>query len=84
MSQTDFKSSLSSLDVDAISSSQIKAVKSILKEMDVTPQRMQEISSAGAGLLKFVLAIVGKFLFKFRILQCSKTNSAQAYGSCNS
>eukprot|EP00842_Homolaphlyctis_polyrhiza_P003630 jgi/Hompol1/4268/HPOL_001758-RA len=59
MSQTDFKSSLSLLDVDAISSNQIKLVKNILREMDVSVSRMLEISSAGAGLLKFVLAVVG-------------------------
>ncbi|KAI8847268.1 dynein heavy chain and region D6 of dynein motor-domain-containing protein [Chytridium lagenaria] len=59
MSQTDFKSSLSLLDVDAISSAQIKSVKGILREMDVSVSRMLEISSAGAGLLKFVLAVVG-------------------------
>ncbi|EGF80533.1 hypothetical protein BATDEDRAFT_25191 [Batrachochytrium dendrobatidis JAM81] len=59
MSQTDFKSSLSLLDVDGISSNQIKLVKNILREMDVSVSRMLEISSAGAGLLKFVLAVVG-------------------------
>ncbi|KAJ1332384.1 hypothetical protein BSLG_008688 [Batrachochytrium salamandrivorans] len=59
MSQTDFKSSLSTLDVDAITSNQIKSVKNILREMDVSVSRMLEISSAGAGLLKFVLAVVG-------------------------
>ncbi|TPX63919.1 hypothetical protein SpCBS45565_g06282 [Spizellomyces sp. 'palustris'] len=59
MSATDFKSSLQALDVDGISSAQIKAVKGILKEMDVSMQRMNEISAAGAGLLKFVLAVVG-------------------------
>ncbi|KAJ3349859.1 Dynein heavy chain 10, axonemal [Entophlyctis luteolus] len=59
MSQADFKSSLSTLDVDAISSNQIKSVKGILREMDVSVERMREISSAGAGLLKFVLAVVG-------------------------
>ncbi|KAI8922930.1 hypothetical protein BC831DRAFT_55734 [Entophlyctis helioformis] len=59
MSQTDFKASLSTLDVDAISSNQIKLVKNILREMDVSVSRMLEISSAGAGLLKFVLAVVG-------------------------
>jgi dynein heavy chain len=59
MSQNDFKSSLQSLDVDAISSNQIKLVKNILREMDVSVSRMQEISSAGAGLLTFVLAVVG-------------------------
>ncbi|KAJ3321068.1 Dynein heavy chain 10, axonemal [Boothiomyces sp. JEL0866] len=59
MSQSDFKSSLQGLDVDAISSNQIKLVKNILREMDVSVSRMQEISSAGAGLLTFVLAVVG-------------------------
>ncbi|KAJ2996626.1 Dynein heavy chain 10, axonemal [Globomyces sp. JEL0801] len=59
MSQSDFKTSLQSLDVDSISSNQIKLVKNILREMDVSTSRMQEISSAGFGLLTFVLAIVG-------------------------
>ncbi|KAJ3317317.1 Dynein heavy chain 10, axonemal, partial [Blyttiomyces sp. JEL0837] len=59
MSQTDFKPSLQALDVDGISSAQIKSVKSILREMDVSVARMLEISIAGAGLLKFVLAVVG-------------------------
>ncbi|KAI8916282.1 dynein heavy chain and region D6 of dynein motor-domain-containing protein [Gorgonomyces haynaldii] len=59
MSASDFKSSLQGLDVDGISSNQIKLVRNILREMDVSVQRMQEISSAGAGLLKFVLAVVG-------------------------
>ena len=59
MSQTDFKSSLTSLDCDAITNSQVKAVKSILEERDVTIERMSEISSAGSGLLTFVLAVIG-------------------------
>lgn len=59
MSQADFKSSLTTMDVDAISSNQVKMVKQILREMDVSFERMMEISSAGAGLLKFVLAVVG-------------------------
>lgn len=59
MSQTDFKPSLQALDVDGISSNQLKNVKTVLREMDVTPSRMEEISIAGAGLLKFVLAVVG-------------------------
>ncbi|RKO94122.1 dynein heavy chain and region D6 of dynein motor-domain-containing protein [Blyttiomyces helicus] len=59
MSQTDFKSSLQQLDVDAVSSASIKNVKTILKEMETSMTRMQEISSAGAGLFKFVLAVVG-------------------------
>jgi dynein heavy chain len=59
MSNTDFKTSLQTLDVDGITSNQIKAVKTILREMDVTVPRMIEISAAGAGLLRFVLAVVG-------------------------
>ena len=47
------------LDVDGISSAQIKNVKNVLRETDLTYERMKEISSAGAGLLKFVLAVVG-------------------------
>jgi dynein heavy chain len=59
MSATDFKASLQALDVDAITSNQLKIVKNVLREMDVSVQRMQEISTAGAGLLKFVLAVIG-------------------------
>ncbi|KAI9144584.1 dynein heavy chain and region D6 of dynein motor-domain-containing protein [Paraphysoderma sedebokerense] len=59
MSAIDFRSSLTTMDVDAISSNQIKTVKTLLRELDVTFERMSEISSAGAGLFKFVLAIVG-------------------------
>jgi dynein heavy chain len=59
MSQTDFKPSLQSLDVDGISANQLKLVKNILREMDVSVQRMSEISTAGSGLLKYVLAVVG-------------------------
>ncbi|RKO97568.1 hypothetical protein CAUPRSCDRAFT_10766 [Caulochytrium protostelioides] len=59
MSDTGFKASLSALDVDNISSAQVKQVKAIVKEMDVTMDRMREISSAGAGLLTFVLAVMG-------------------------
>jgi dynein heavy chain len=59
MGQSDFKTSLQNLDVDSVSSNQIKLVKNILREMDVSVARMQEISTAGAGLLTFVLAVVG-------------------------
>ncbi|TPX37396.1 hypothetical protein SeMB42_g06902, partial [Synchytrium endobioticum] len=59
MSQIDFKASLMTLDVDGIRPVQVKAVKDIIKEMDVTVDRMKEISSAGSGLLTFVLAVVG-------------------------
>ena len=59
MSQVDFKSSLSTLDCDAITPAQVKSVKTILEELDITSERMQEISSAGAGLLVFVQAVIG-------------------------
>jgi dynein heavy chain len=59
MSQVDFKSSLSNLDIDNISGQQLKSVKAIIREMDIQPARMKEISSAGAGLLQFVNAVVG-------------------------
>lgn len=41
MSASDFKSSLQALDVDGISSNQMKLVKNILREMDVLVARMQ-------------------------------------------
>jgi dynein heavy chain len=59
MSASDFKSSLMTMDVDAISSTQIKNVKNVLRETDITLERMREISIAGSGLLKFVFAVVG-------------------------
>ncbi|KAI9188096.1 hypothetical protein H9P43_002487 [Blastocladiella emersonii ATCC 22665] len=59
MSAIDFRASLISMDVDAISSNQVKTVKTILRELDITYDRMVEISNAGSGLFKFVLAVVG-------------------------
>ncbi len=59
MTQADFKASLTTLDVDAITTSQTKAVKNVMRETDLTIERMKEISSAGAGLLTFVFAVVG-------------------------
>jgi dynein heavy chain len=59
MSDLNFKNSLMTLDVDAISSNQIKQIKNIAKEGELTYENMLTISSAGAGLLKFVLAVVG-------------------------
>ncbi len=47
------------LDVDAISSSQISKIKTILREGEMTYEKMKDVSSAGAGLLKFVLAVIG-------------------------
>ncbi|KAI9223372.1 dynein heavy chain and region D6 of dynein motor-domain-containing protein [Blastocladiella britannica] len=59
MSAMDFRQSLTTMDVDAISSNQVKTVKTILRELDVTFERMMEISAAGSGLFKFVMAVVG-------------------------
>ncbi|ORZ35435.1 dynein heavy chain and region D6 of dynein motor-domain-containing protein [Catenaria anguillulae PL171] len=59
MSAIDFRASLTTMDVDAISSNQVKTVKTILRELDVSYERMVEISNAGSGLYKFVLAVVG-------------------------
>jgi len=38
---------------------QSKTVKGFLKEMNVTVAEMKDISNAGAGLLKFVNAVMG-------------------------
>ena len=38
---------------------QVSTVKGFLKEMDITVPEMQEKSRAGAGLLKFVNAVIG-------------------------
>jgi dynein heavy chain len=59
LSAGDFKSSLMTLDVDNISSNASKSIKAVLKEMDMTYEKMCEISVAGAGLLKFVMAVMG-------------------------
>ena len=59
MSASDFKNSLMTLDVDGIKDSQMKSIKAIVAEDNMTIERMKEISTAGAGLLKFVLAVMG-------------------------
>jgi dynein heavy chain len=59
MSAGDFKSSLMTLDVDAISTNQLKQIRQIVKEADLTYDKMLEVSVAGAGLFKFVMAVVG-------------------------
>lgn len=37
----------------------MKAVQQLLNEMRVTLQRMEDFSKAGAGLYKFVMAVMG-------------------------
>eukprot|EP01135_Chromosphaera_perkinsii_P002697 Nk52_evm65s226 gene=Nk52_evmTU65s226 len=59
MSDTNFLSSLTNMDVDGITQAQVKTVKGLLKEMDISYDDMKVISKAGAGLLKFVNAVIG-------------------------
>jgi dynein heavy chain len=59
MSDPNFLQSLQTLDVDNISVAQVKIVQQLLRKMDVTVERMVEISRAGAGMYKFVLAVIG-------------------------
>ncbi|ESO91629.1 hypothetical protein LOTGIDRAFT_122204, partial [Lottia gigantea] len=59
MSEANFLKSLTEMDVDGITPKQTAAVKGLLKEMDTTPADMKAVSRAGAGLLKFVEAVMG-------------------------
>jgi dynein heavy chain len=59
MADPGFLSSLLNMDVDAIKSKQVSAVNGALKKADISMDKMRDISSAGAGLLKFVTAVMG-------------------------
>ncbi|XP_050408300.1 dynein axonemal heavy chain 10 [Patella vulgata] len=59
MSEANFLKSLTEMDVDSITPKQTGAVKGLLKEIDLTNAEMKAISRAGAGLLKFVEAVMG-------------------------
>jgi len=59
MSESNFLKSLQDLDVDGIGSTQVRSVKQLLNSMNTSVDEMKEISKAGAGLLKFVWAIIG-------------------------
>ena len=37
----------------------MKRCREMLKEMNITVEEMREVSKAGAGLLKFVVAVMG-------------------------
>ena len=50
---------LQELDVDGITTNQVKKTKDILKQVKYSMEEMQAISKAGAGLFKFVLAVMG-------------------------
>ncbi|XP_014674920.1 PREDICTED: dynein heavy chain 10, axonemal-like [Priapulus caudatus] len=59
MSEANFLKSLMEMDVDAITTSQTKTIKNLLGTMEATLEDMKSISRAGAGLLKFVEAVMG-------------------------
>ncbi|XP_047141246.1 dynein axonemal heavy chain 10 isoform X1 [Hydra vulgaris] len=59
MSEANFLKTLMEMDVDAITTAQVKTVKGYLKDLNITVEEMKDISSAGAGLLKFVNAVMG-------------------------
>uniref|UniRef100_A0A2C9JWZ0 AAA+ ATPase domain-containing protein n=1 Tax=Biomphalaria glabrata TaxID=6526 RepID=A0A2C9JWZ0_BIOGL len=59
MSEANFLKTLKEMDVDNISQKQMTTVKGLIKDIDLTLEQMKSISKAGAGLLKFVEAVMG-------------------------
>lgn len=59
MSEANFLKSLTEMDVDGITQNQVKRCRDMLKELDTTLEEMKAVSRAGAGLLKFVTAVLG-------------------------
>ncbi|CAH3028713.1 unnamed protein product, partial [Porites evermanni] len=59
MSEANFLKSLTEMDVDGITTAQVKRCREMLREMNITVEEMREVSKAGAGLLKFVIAVMG-------------------------
>lgn len=59
MSEANFLKSLTEMDVDGIAPNQVRRCRDMLKEMNITVEEMRDISKAGAGLLKFVVAVLG-------------------------
>ncbi|CAJ1068269.1 LOW QUALITY PROTEIN: dynein heavy chain 10%2C axonemal [Xyrichtys novacula] len=59
MSEANFLRSLMEMDPDSINNNQVRTVKGFLKNLQTSFEEMQGISRAGAGMLKFVEAIVG-------------------------
>ncbi|XP_072163343.1 dynein axonemal heavy chain 10-like [Diadema setosum] len=59
MAEANFLKSLQEMDVDGISQTQVKTVRNFLKDLDTTYEDMKTISFAGAGLFKFVTAVLG-------------------------
>ncbi|XP_072367150.1 dynein axonemal heavy chain 10 isoform X2 [Scyliorhinus torazame] len=59
MSEANFLKALMEMDCDAIGQNQVKTVKGFLKNLNTSLDEMQAISRAGAGMLKFVEAVMG-------------------------
>jgi len=59
MSDPNFLRSLKEMDVDSITPKQVNTVRGFLAEMNISQEDMKKTSRAGAGLMKFVLAIIG-------------------------
>jgi len=69
MSDPNFLRSLKEMDVDNITQRQVIQVKASLKEMDMSVEEMKEKSRAGAGLMKFVEAVIGYCEVGGRLIQ---------------
>lgn len=71
MAEQNFLRSLMELDADSISIAQHKKVQDMLdnanKTMKMTVEGLQKVSRAGAGLLKFVVAVMGFCVVNFEI-----------------
>ena len=59
MTDPNFLSTLLNMDVDAIKEKNVKTINEKLKKLDTPYDRFREISIAGAGLFKFVNAVMG-------------------------
>eukprot|EP00062_Callorhinchus_milii_P021625 gi/632978548/ref/XP_007905975.1/ PREDICTED: dynein heavy chain 10, axonemal [Callorhinchus milii] len=59
MSDPSFLRTLLEMDCDAIGQQQVKTVKGFLKNLNTSLEEMQAISKAGAGMFKFVEAVMG-------------------------
>ena len=58
MTDTNFLKSLIDFDKDGITDKQVRAVMAYMKNKQFTPESLMEISGAGAGLLKWVFAVI--------------------------
>eukprot|EP00898_Chlorokybus_atmophyticus_P006649 jgi/Chlat1/6986/Chrsp56S00523 len=61
MADPRFLSTLTDFDKDSITDKQIRALKEYLKDPKFTPEEVMNISSAGAGLLRWVMAMVNYY-----------------------